>query len=85
MFRFVKKMYIRLLSLCAIGSFCELLVSNSKGQHFLISNLIKQVICKKSKCHINTFSLVIVFLLLVIIIFIRCYYHYTRDWIKKHM
>ena len=31
MFRFVKKMYIRLLSLCAIGSFCELLVSNSKG------------------------------------------------------
>ena len=31
MFRFVKKMFIRLLSLCAIGSFCELLVSNSKG------------------------------------------------------
>ena len=31
MFGFIKKMFIGLSSICAVGSFCESLVSNSKG------------------------------------------------------
>ena len=43
----------------------------------------KKETCKKSNCLIRTISLVMICLLLLAVVFIGCYYYYSRDWIKK--
>ena len=38
----------------------------------------KKIACEKSNCLIHTISLVIIFLLLIVVIYVSCYFYYTK-------
>ena len=49
-------------------------------------NKNKNVACVKINCLIQTISLVIICLLLLIVICVSCYFYYTKHWPKqKHL
>ena len=43
----------------------------------------KKETCEKSDCLIHAISLITIWLLLVTVISIGCYYHYTKKWKKR--
>ena len=79
---------------CKTGEYLDF--KNCSCEKRLIDNLVlecedeilnstndKKVRCRKNNCLIHTVSLVVICTLLLVVVFIGCYYYYIRDWIKK--
>ena len=69
MFGFIIKMFIRLLSACTIGSFCDPLLSNSEGRLKWISLNNRLCQTRPSLVNMNSNENIFIHLLLVLTLF----------------